>query len=272
MRSVHVIAAVCLLLAAKPSFAQKEWADYRNLDDHFAINAPGDPTVGTTTWKSEYDSMFPEKVYRWQDGANKYSVSVVDYSNSEATFYANHHSDDFQAAAYWQIDILGSIQYAATQYRMKPGVKVTFDAFHYINLVTGHQLALTNPDGTKTWVAIYLHENRLYILDATVTKTSPPPIIFQQSLEFLDSDGKSIRYRTYYFDKLPEQKIGRRGASGDPGAPGGPNANAPRGGGQGGGAAQGAGQPAGAPAGGGAPPQGGTPAGGGGQVPQRPQP
>jgi hypothetical protein len=263
VRSVQVIAAVCLLLAARPSFAQKVWDDYRNLDDHFAINAPGDPMVETTTWKSEYDSILPEKIYRWTDGPNKYSVSVIDYSNNEAVYYANNHSVDFDAAAYWQIDILGSIQYAATKlYRMKPGVKVTFDAFHYINLVTGHQLSLINPDQSKTFVALYLHENRLYILDATVTKASPPPIIFQQSLEFLDADGKSIRYRTYYFDKLPEQKLGRRGATGDPGQPGGPNA--PRAGGAG----PGGGQPGG---GNQANPPGGTPAGGGGPVPQRPQ-
>jgi hypothetical protein len=162
--------------------------------------------------------MFPETVYRWQDGRNRYSVSVVDYSDSEAIYTANHHSEDFSNAAYWQIDILGSMAYAATQYRQRPGVKVTFDAFHYINLVTGHQLSITNPDQSLTFVALYLHENRLYILDATVAKGSPPPIIFQQSWEVLDAEGKSIRYRTYYYNKLPEQKLGRRG--GGAGGPG----------------------------------------------------
>ena len=58
---------------------------------------------------------------------------------------------------------------------MRPGVKVNFDAFHYINLVTGHQLSLTNPDQSLTFVAIYLHENRLYILDATVAKGIAAP-------------------------------------------------------------------------------------------------
>jgi hypothetical protein len=81
---------------------------------------------------------------------------------------------------------------------------------------------LTNPDRSLTFVAIYLHENRLYILDATVQKGSPPPIIFQQSWEVLDAEGKAIRYRTYYFDKLPEQKLGRRGGGAGPGAGGPP--------------------------------------------------
>jgi len=220
MRLERLVAAACMLFLAQPLFAQ-DWAAYRNLEDRFTVSAPGDPKSEKIQWKSEYESMFPGTVYRWQAGANRYSVTVVDYSDSEAIFTANHHSDDFQAAAYWQIDILGSIAYAATQYRQKPGVKVTFDAFHYVNLVTGHELQLTNPDQSRTFVAIYLHENRLYIFDATVAKGMPPPLIFQQSMEFLDADGKSIRYRTYYFNKLPEARLGRGGRGGR-GAGGGP--------------------------------------------------
>ena len=217
MRLVRFVAAACLLFVAQPLFAQ-DWIEYKNLESRFAINAPGEPKAEKIQWKSEYDSIFPGTVYRWQQGPNRYSVTVIDYSDSEAIYTANHHSEDFQNAAYWQIDILGSMAYAATQYRQRPGVKVTFDAFHYINLVTGHHLQLTNPDQSRTYVAIYLHENRLYILDATVAKGMPPPIMFQQSVEFLDAEGKSIRYRTYYFDKLPEQKLGRRGGGGGPGA------------------------------------------------------
>src|SRR6266542_936362 len=213
MRSARLIAAACVLFIAQPLFAQ-EWAQYRNLEDRFTVSAPGTPTVEKIKWKSEYDSIFPGTVYKWQAGPNRYSVTVVDYSDSEAIFTANNHSDDFQGTAYWQIDILGSIAYAATQYRQTPGVKVTFDAFHYVNLITGHELQLTNPDQSRTFVGIYLHENRLYIFDATVAKGQPPPLIFQQSMEFLDADGKSIRYRTYYFDKLPDARLPRRGGAG----------------------------------------------------------
>ena len=114
-------------------------------------------------------------------GANRYTATVVDYSDSEAIYTANQHSAAFRLSVYGQIDILGSIQYAATQYRQKPGVKVTFDAFHYVNLVTRHELQVTNPDQSRTYVGIYLHENRLYIFDATVAKGMPPLLIFQQS-------------------------------------------------------------------------------------------
>lgn len=215
-RIVRLVVAICALMAAHPLQAQT-WSEYRNLEDRFGVSAPGQPTVEKIQWKSEYESMFPGTVYRWTQGANNYSVTVIDYSNSEALFLANHHTDDFQSAAYWQIDILGSVAYAATQYRQKPGVKVTFDAFHYINLITGHELQLTNPDSTRTFVGLYLHENRLYIFDATVARNSPPPLIFQQSPEFLDAEGKTVRYRAYYYNRLPEAKVGRRG--GDPATP-----------------------------------------------------
>jgi hypothetical protein len=225
MRVIRILLAVCILLVARPLFAQ-EWNRYQNLEDHFAVTAPGDPAIEKFKWKSEYDSMFPATAYRWQEGSNRYTATVVDYSDSEAIYTANQHSRDFQAPMYWQIDILGSIQYAASQYRQRPGVKVTFDAFHYINMVTGHELQLTNPDQSRTFVGIYLHENRLYIFDATVAKGMPPPLIFQQSPEFLDAQGNSIRYRTYYFNRLPEARLGRgggggRGAEGPQGAPAG---------------------------------------------------
>lgn len=214
MRAMGALVAITLSLVATPAFAA-DWIEYRNTVDKFGLYTPGEPTVQAIQWKSEYESMFPANVYRWQDGANKYSMTVVNMADSEAIYNSRPRSIDFQAAAYWQIDILGSVQYVATQYRMRPMSKVTFDGFHYINLVIGHQLQLANTDGTKTFVALYLHENRLYVLDATVAAGQPPPIAFQQSLEFLDDAGKSIRYRQYYYNRLPEPKLTRRNA--DPG-------------------------------------------------------
>src|SRR5437870_12990918 len=238
MSVVRFVAAACSLLIARPRLA-REWVRYENLEGRFAVSAPGQPTIEKTKWKSESDSIFPATVYRWQEGPNLYAATVVDYSDSEAIYTANRHSQDFRLPMYWQIDILGSVQYAATQYRQKPGVKVTFDAFHYINLVTGHELQLTNPDQSRTFVGLYLHENRLYIFDAAVAKNMPPPLIFQQCPEFLDENGNSIRYRTYYFNPVPEPRLGGRGARGA----GLPAATAPQG----------------APAGGGGPIQRGAP-------------
>ena len=69
MRSIRLVAGACALFLAQPLFAQ-DWAEYRNLEDRFAVSAPGAPTSEKIQWKSEYDSIFPGTVYRWQVGAN----------------------------------------------------------------------------------------------------------------------------------------------------------------------------------------------------------
>ena len=77
------------------------------------------------------------------------------------------------------------------------GGQVTYDAYHYIDRVEGHQLQITNTDQSRSYAAIYLHESRLYIVEATVAPDLPPPGMFQQSLEFIDEVGERIRYRDF---------------------------------------------------------------------------
>ena len=48
-----------------------------------------------------------------------------------------------------------------------------------------------------------MHENRLYILEGTVSAGSPPPGLFQQSLGFLDKEGIRVRYDTVYSNMYP---------------------------------------------------------------------
>src|SRR5919198_4597284 len=91
MSVIRIVAASCVLLVARPLLAQ-EWIRYQNLDDRFAVTAPGQPTIEKIKWKSEYDSIFPATAYRWQQGPNRYTVTVVDYSDSEAIYMANPHS------------------------------------------------------------------------------------------------------------------------------------------------------------------------------------
>jgi hypothetical protein len=61
MHRFRLVAAACVLLMAQAAFAQqKEWIEYKNPEDRFAINTPGQPTVEKTMWTSEYDSKFPD--------------------------------------------------------------------------------------------------------------------------------------------------------------------------------------------------------------------
>ena len=62
-----------------------------------------------------------------------------------------------------------------------------------------------NPDGSRTFAAIHMHGTRLYILEGTVPKGAPAPGLFQQSLMFIDEEGKPIRYRYIYNTGYSEQ-------------------------------------------------------------------
>jgi hypothetical protein len=53
MRVTKIVALAFVLLVGQPVFAQ-EWDRYLNMDDRFAVTAPGQPIVEKTRWKSEY--------------------------------------------------------------------------------------------------------------------------------------------------------------------------------------------------------------------------
>ena len=208
MRLVHLSAAICEGLLAT-SAAAKDWTEYTSRLDRFMVPAPGEPKMETITWDSEYGAKFPGRVYRWAQGRSQYSVTVVDYSDAERIHSELNHVAYQGGPGYWTIDIMASIDYAAMRYRQKPGVRVTYDAWHYIERVTGHELQLTNPDATRSYVGIYLHDNRLYVLDATAPPNDPPPIIFQQSFGFLDANGNPVQYKEFYFNRLPPARLKR---------------------------------------------------------------
>ncbi len=197
-----IIAGITVLLVAATLHAQ-EWSTYSNRIDRFEVNFPGQPKVEEIKWPSEYGAVFPGRVYSVEQSGSRYSVTVIDYTDAERIHAARtNHTEADSLPIYWQVDVQASIAYAATKFRQRPGVKVTYDAFHYIDLVSGHQLQMTNPDQSRTFAGIYLHESRLYILEATVPAKAPPPGLFQQSLGFLDAAGKKVRYPTIYYNRL----------------------------------------------------------------------
>jgi hypothetical protein len=209
---LHRFVATALFVLLASSLPAQEWTSFVSKEDGFSVNFRGTPQVKTISWDSEYAAVFPGKVYSVENGAYKYAITVIDYRDSERIHAARTNSTEADApeqGLYWRIDIMASIAYAATQYRQRDA-KVTYDAWHYIDLVSGHQLHLTNPDGSRTFVGIYLHENRLYILEATVPKGAPEPGLFQQSLSFVDAEGKRVRYDSIYSNRLPAETMTRQ--------------------------------------------------------------
>ena len=196
MRFVRVLPAMLLLC---PPSAHAQWFEYVNQTDRFTVNLPAQPEIREIVYRSEYEAEFPARVYSVSDGESRYAVTVVDFRRAQQIhaekLVGERESEQIRGRNRWIADQRASVARAAREFRQRGG-EVTYDAWGHLENVEGHQLQLTNPDGSRTFVAIYLHgqASRLYVLEGTVPGNMPPPGQFQQSLRFLDENGARIRY------------------------------------------------------------------------------
>ena len=207
MRFRPLIAAALVVCASQSALAQ-EWARFVSPEDGFSANYPGKPKAETTTYLTEYRQTLPAKVYSAADALGRYSTTVVDYRGIEkmhtdraakcqAAKGANQQDGD-TCQNDFRVDVAGATEHAVWNYMKRDGVKITHYMFYFVELVSGRLLQMTNPDKTRTYAAIHQHAGRLYIHQATVAAGMPEPILFMQSLAWVNDKGLAIRYRTLY--------------------------------------------------------------------------
>lgn len=212
MRMIPLLSCVLVVSLAGPAFAQG-WTEFVSPEDGFRVVLPGQPRVTDTTYKSEYGADLPARVYSVERGAERYSMTVVDYRQVEKILtekakacpaWADERCTGVPIVGlgYWKMDLHGAITHATFSF-LKRNARLTDLSWNWQDLVEGQLLSLTNPDESRTFAAIHMHENRLYILEATVPKGTPEPGIFQQSMGFVDKDGNGIRYQSVYSNIFP---------------------------------------------------------------------
>jgi hypothetical protein len=203
-RFIRLIPAAFVLSVATPALAE-EWIEYISQQDSFSVNFPVQPEVRDIAYPSEYGVTLPGRLYTAVDGKSRYSVTVVDYSNVQKL-----HADRLKGCNGYPDtcfnpsgnELRGAIDFALWNF-MQRGAKFTHYAYYNADLIEGRRLQLLNPDGSRTFAAIHLHQNRLYIFEGTVPAGSPPPGLFQQSLGWVDKDGNRIRYKSVYSNAYP---------------------------------------------------------------------
>ena len=234
MRVTTLVVGVVLSLHGS-AYAQ-EWEQYINKEDGFKVNFPGPPRVTATTYQSEYGADLPARVYSVTRGPERYSVTVVDYTQAQRLLDekakltcvpGDERSCGLTLAGrgYWKQDIGGALLWATYSF-LKRDAKLTHLAWAWQDLVEGHELQLTNnADGSRTFAFVTMHQNRLYVLEGTVPKAYPAPGLFQQSMGFVDKNGNGIRYQSVYSnmhamypDEFPAQprRTGEGGGRGGP--------------------------------------------------------
>ena len=189
------IALVLTLFAASAS--AQGWRTFTARGQFFSVNFPDEPVVTDIEYASEYGATLPATVYSVRNGASLHSVTVVNFSEAQRIYEElPDRTDEGNNAALSLYDQRASVAYAARNFRLRGG-EVTYDAWHHIDLVEGHQLQITNAEQSRTYASMYFHNARLYVLEATVPPGSLPQGLFQQSLTFLDDDGNRIRYQLF---------------------------------------------------------------------------
>jgi len=207
MRLIPLIPAALIVLVSVPGFAQ-DWIPVTNTDDGFRANYPGQPTVETIAYTTEFRITLPGRVYRAADPLGRYTTTVIDYRQIErlhneraakcrAAKGANLQDGD-ACQNDFVIDVAGAMDHAASNFLKRDGIRVTQYGLYFVEQVSGRQMQLTNPDRSRTYAAFHQHAGRLYIHEATVPAGMPEPILFMQGLAWVNEKGLAIRYRTLY--------------------------------------------------------------------------
>ena len=223
MRLSRIALAALVFCIASPAMAQ-DWTEYENQADRFSTVFPGQPQITETTFTSEFGAELPARVYSAEVGQSRYSVTVVDYGPIEtilaekakdcppgAETCSGGSGDPGQSTGpgYSKADRQGAITYATWLF-MQRDAEVTHLLWSNIQLVEGHQIQLTNnADQSRTYAGIFMHEDKLYIAEGTVPARYPAPDFFRVSLGFLDEDGNSLRYLSFYRNGFAKPELRR---------------------------------------------------------------
>jgi hypothetical protein len=215
-RLLLLVLIAATVLDPRPAAAQ-QWIEYASRDDFFSINFPGQPRVQDIAWMSEQGAEFPGRVYSVENGPTRFAITVVDYTEAERinTERARSCPPDAQTGCSgsatmgvgaWIVDLQGAMAFAIARFLTREGSRVTFFGWFYQDLIEGLQAQITNADNSRTFVATHIHNDRLYVIEGTVPAGAPQPVHFQQSMQFLDAEGKTIRYETVYSNRYPRPR------------------------------------------------------------------
>lgn len=213
MRLTQITQAALLIAASGPVSGQ-DWATFKFIEDGFRTNFPGEPTIEAITYETEFDMQLPGRVYHASDALGEYRTTVVDYRASQqlhdersnrclAANGANQLDGD-TCQNEFQMEITGATDYAAAAFLKREDAKVTHFGTYFLDRVVGRTMQITNADGSRTYAVIHQHDGRLYIHEATVPAGMPEPLLFMQSLAWVNAEGLAIRYRGLYTEAYGE--------------------------------------------------------------------
>jgi hypothetical protein len=163
MRLIAFIAASLLL--ADPA-ACKDWMEYAYPDHSFTVAFPAQPKIERATYQGSDGRAFEARVFSVSLEGSLFKVTVVELSDANAN---------------------GDTLVSHAVKTLTDGNQIKLDIPHRIRSTYGRQLAVARSDGSFTYVAVFLHKQRLYQLEGIAAvaggEADVDAMIFHQSLD-----------------------------------------------------------------------------------------
>jgi hypothetical protein len=162
---VAIVLAAWLTPAAA---ATQEWKVYPYPEAGFAIQFPAPPTVDKSTFRTVAGLSLPMTRYTLRQDRIVYTLSIVDFTATNA-------------------DAMATIAETEKSFGANGKVTVAIDA--RVNRSFGRELSVSGSDGSRSSVAIFFVNKRLFrlvgeSLPPNAIETSGDAIRFQESLQF----------------------------------------------------------------------------------------
>jgi hypothetical protein len=167
---MRLIALIFALFAACSPAAAQGWMEYSYPDYAFTVSFPAEPRIETTTYQAADGRSLPARVYSVSRENSAFRITIVDLSNAA-------------------LEESAVIDHAIKT--LSKGGEIKLDIPHRISRVFGRQLSIQAADGSRSSVAVFYHDQRLYQIEGRALangSATADAIRFQQSLVFTDSD------------------------------------------------------------------------------------
>jgi hypothetical protein len=170
---MRLIAFVLAAFAVSAPAAAQTWQEYSYPDYAFTVVFPAAPQIQTTTYMIADGRSVPARVYTARQDKGVFKVTVADLANT---------------------GLAESVVIDHAIKMLSQGNEVKVDFPHRIYQVYGRQLSLVGADGSRSTVAVFDTNGRLYQIEAKILAggNDTDLIRFQQSLIF-DRDKLSNR-------------------------------------------------------------------------------
>jgi hypothetical protein len=166
---MRLIAFILALFAISGPAAAQSWKEYSYPDDAVTVSFPAAPRIETTTYQAADGRPVPARVYSVTQGNGVFQMTIADLSNA------------------------GLEESAVLDHAIKTlseGGEIKLNIAARVSRVFGRQLSILGPDGSRSSVALFDYNGRLYQIEGKSLPTgnaTADAIRFQQSLIFTDN-------------------------------------------------------------------------------------